>query len=229
MKGFIYKLKCPETNEIRYIGQTISKLSNRLKNHIYETKRNIRLKKILTHKENWINSLIKKKLENSIIIELIEECEIDIIDEREIFWIKELKNKKLTNIDSGGKRTILTDETKEKISIANSGERNGMYGKRFKISSEEIERRRKAMLNSEKFQNSRKSKEFSDKISKIQKVDDWLLLNEEKNIIGTFNNSKEVSEYLKCTRGNVKNARRDNRMLLKKYWIIYKKDYEHIL
>jgi group I intron endonuclease len=229
MKGFIYKLKCPETNEIRYIGQTISKLSNRLKNHIYETKRNIRLKKNLTHKENWIQTLIKKELENSIIIELIEECEIDKIDEREIFWINTYKNEKLTNIDSGGKRTILTDETKEKISIANSGERNGMFGKRFKISSEEIDKRRTAMIASEKFQSSRKSKEFSDKISKVQKVDDWLLLNENKEVIGIFNNSKEVSDFLKCTRSNVKNARRDNRMLLKKYWITYKKDYEQIL
>ena len=57
MKGFIYCLRCPETNEVRYVGQTISKLENRLKNHIYETKRNLKLGKLLTHKENWINNL----------------------------------------------------------------------------------------------------------------------------------------------------------------------------
>mgnify|MGYP000868966053 CR=1 FL=1 len=56
MKGFIYCLRCPETNEVRYVGQTISKLENRLKNHIYETKRNLKLGKLLTHKENWIKN-----------------------------------------------------------------------------------------------------------------------------------------------------------------------------
>jgi hypothetical protein len=40
----------------------------------------------------------------------------------------------------GGKRVTLSNESKNKISIANSGERNGMFGKRFKILPEEIER-----------------------------------------------------------------------------------------
>ena len=154
---------------------------------------------------------------------------MDTIDEKEIYWINFYQSEKLTNIDIGGKRKILTDETKQKISIANSGEKNGMFGKRFKVSRDEIERRRLAMVNSEKFKNSRKSKEFKLKISESQKVDDWLLLDEQFKIIGVFENSREVSEFLGCTKGNVKNARKDNRKLLKKYWVTYKSDYDNIL
>ncbi len=227
MKAFIYGLRCPETNEIRYIGQTIAKLNNRLKSHICETKRNFRLKKALTHKENWIYRLISKDLENKIVIELIEECDFGVVNDREVFWITQYPN--LTNIDIGGKRITLSDESKNKISIANSGERNGMFGKRFKILPEEIERRRLAMINSDKFKSSRKSEAFRKKISEIQKKDDWLLLNENYEIINQFNNSREVSEFLQCTKGNVKNARRDKRMLLKKYWVYYKRDYDNLL
>jgi hypothetical protein len=85
------------------------------------------------------------------------------------------------------------------------------------------------MINSDKFKFSRKSEAFRKKISEIQKKDDWLLLNENYEIINQFNNSREVSEFLKCTKGNVKNARRDKRMLLKKYWVYYKRDYDNLL
>ena len=45
MKVKIYYLKCPETNKIKYVGQTIQKLENRLGNHIYDAKRGKRLNK----------------------------------------------------------------------------------------------------------------------------------------------------------------------------------------
>lgn len=225
MKGKIYSLKCPVTNEIRYIGQTILTLDKRLKSHIYETVRSVKLNKQLTHKENWILALIKEGIANRILINLIEEVDVKNIDEREIFWIEYYKTNKLTNIDLGGKRNFLTQETKDKISKANGGENNGMFGKRYTLSTNQIEINRQAMINSEKFQKSRKSKEFRDKISKIQKVDDWCLLNENFEIIKTFDVSVEVATHLGCTKGNVKNSRRDKRKLCKKYWVCYKNDY----
>jgi group I intron endonuclease len=225
MKGYIYCLKCPVTNEIRYIGQTILILNKRLKNHIYETTRNIKLGKELTHKENWILGLMKQGIADKILIDLIEEVDIKDIDEREIFWIEYYKTNKLTNIDLGGKRNFLTEETKDKISKANSGENNGMYGKRYTLSANQIEINRLAMINSEKFQKSRKSKEYRDKISKVQKVDDWCLLNDNLEIIKTFDVSADVAKYLGCTKGNVKNSRRDKRRLCKNYWVTYKNDY----
>lgn len=225
MKGFIYYLKCPINYEIKYIGQTILPLNKRLKAHIYETNRNLRLGKELTHKENWIIGLIKLGRVKEITIHLIEEVDINLIDRREIYWISYYKNSKLTNIDLGGKRNFITEETKLKISKANGGENNGMYGKRYSLSSEQIEINRQAMIKSDKFQKSRKSKNFRDKIAMIQKVDDWYLLDENLNIIQSFNISNEIAEYLGCTKGNVKNARRDMRKLCKKYWVTYKNDY----
>jgi len=82
-----------------------------------------------------------------------------------------------------------------------------------------------AMINSEKFQNSRKSKEYRKKISLIQRVDEWYLLDGNLEVIETFNVSQEVADFLGCSKGNVKNARRDKRKLCRKYWVCYKNDY----
>lgn len=226
MKGKIYYLNCPENQCVRYVGQTIQKLENRLGNHIYDAKRGKKLNKFKTHKNNWINDLIEKGLEKEITIHLIEECDLGIIDERERFWINHYKSNKLTNTSVGGIKNGMTDEIKEKISLANSGEKNGMFGRHIIPSNELKEKRRVSMINSEKFQKSRKSEEYRKKISSLQKIDDWLLLDEDFNIIKTFNSSNEVSIFLNCTKGNVKNARRDKRKLCKKYWIVYKKDYK---
>jgi predicted GIY-YIG superfamily endonuclease len=54
---YFYKLCCPFTNEVKYIGRTVS-LSNRLRNHIYEAKKNNRNKR-----ERWIVSLLRKNKE----------------------------------------------------------------------------------------------------------------------------------------------------------------------
>lgn len=41
-KGLIYCLKCPKSNEIRYIGQTVRTIEKRLKEHKYKIeKRNL--------------------------------------------------------------------------------------------------------------------------------------------------------------------------------------------
>jgi len=229
MKGYIYLLKEKNNADIKYVGQTIRPLKKRLLSHIDETKRKIRLGKQLTHKENWINKHLKQGTQKNIEINLIEECDLNELNEKEIFWIDFYKSEKLTNIDSGGKRITHTDETRKKISLANKGENNGMYGNHKKPTPEQKENRRLGMINSEKFQKSRKSEEYRRKISSIQKVDDWILLDDENKIIKVFNNSNEVSKFLGCTKGNVKNSRRDKRKLCKKYWVLYKKDYEHLL
>ena len=54
--GFIYALKDPLTNEIKYIGKTCNKLKKRLYYHLYE------IKKYNNKKTCWIKSLLNKKL-----------------------------------------------------------------------------------------------------------------------------------------------------------------------
>lgn len=110
MKIFtIYVLKHPITNEIKYVGQTIQKLHNRLRKHIRERSK--------CHKTNWIKSL--KDLVP--IIEKIDEAITkEDSDNLECFYIKKYKNLgyKLTNMTDGGDGSYgftHTDETKNKL------------------------------------------------------------------------------------------------------------------
>ena len=93
-KTFIYGLTVKNSDEIRYVGKSDNP-ENRLKKHIYNTKLKINQDKKLTHKENWI---IKNTFNIDYII--LEECDYDVWQVREIFYIK--KYKKLTNTSSGG-------------------------------------------------------------------------------------------------------------------------------
>ena len=93
----IYTLKDPNTGDIKYVGVTTSTLKGRLNQHIYESRN-----KKLTHKRNWVNSLLKLGLKP--IIETIEICTDDNWEERERYWISYyggLYN--ITNHHPGGK------------------------------------------------------------------------------------------------------------------------------
>lgn len=65
-------------------------------------------------------------------VKILEECENDKLDELEKFWIEKLDTMYPNgyNCTRGGAITFKhSDETKHKISEANSGEKNGQYGK----------------------------------------------------------------------------------------------------
>lgn len=96
---FIYKLIDPITNEIRYVGKT-KDIEDRYKRHMQNCYLNQYDKN--THKSRWIKQLIRQGL--SPIIEVIEECHKLNVNDREIFWIKSLKeqNHPLTNLSLGG-------------------------------------------------------------------------------------------------------------------------------
>ena len=95
-KIFIYGLKNLGSDEFRYIGKTC-RPKNRLKEHLKEKE-----KTHTYYKFNWIRE--SKKLNNEIILEIIEECTIFNWEEREQFWIKYYKENghKLTNTLIGG-------------------------------------------------------------------------------------------------------------------------------
>ena len=81
----IYVLKHPDTLEIRYVGKTIRSLSRRLGNHITNARGNKHNK----HLSNWILSILKE--DKKPIIELIEECDYNIWQEREKYWISQFQ------------------------------------------------------------------------------------------------------------------------------------------
>jgi len=92
----IYSLSEPNGN-IRYVGKT-NNITIRLKNHINESKQ----RKIISHKTNWIISLINK---NELpVIDIL-----DIVPENEwifweMFWISQMKTwgYDLLNMTDGG-------------------------------------------------------------------------------------------------------------------------------
>ncbi len=117
---FIYTLSHPITNEIRYIGKTVKNLSQRLKNHIWESK------KQTCHRHNWINKLLKEGLKPKI--ELIDVVHEDNWIFWEMYWIEQFKawNFNLINETPGGDGYDWTgrthkNESKEKMSKAKKG------------------------------------------------------------------------------------------------------------
>lgn len=128
MKIYIYTLKDPATNSIRYVGQT-NDLKRRLDRHVT----NSRSLKDNRHISNWIRSL------NTVpVMDVVETCEYSVRNEREQYWIDYYKNQgfDLCNSSNGGAGAgignkncvgrIMSDETKAKIAKANKG---NSYGK----------------------------------------------------------------------------------------------------
>ena len=124
---FIYALIDPRNFEVRYIGKSDDP-ALRLRSHVYTSKE----KKKNIHKANWIKQLLSFGL--FPILQIIEECDESIWEEREKYWIsfykKNMKNN-LVNITEGGeggatfKGKFHSQEAKKKIGIASLGRNLG--------------------------------------------------------------------------------------------------------
>jgi len=125
-KGYIYKITSPSGRI--YVGQTISlrlRLNKYRRNNCKGQKR-------------LYDSLVKYTWD-SHIFEIIEEINVDnctdnynndILNEKEIYWIKELNSYyNGLNMTEGGRVIITTLESRKKISESLKGEKNYMYGK----------------------------------------------------------------------------------------------------
>ena len=116
---YIYKLIDPETNDIRYIGQT-DNIKRRYNDHISSSS-NENSDCYNTYKARWIRKLKSKEL--LPLIEIVEEC-IDFIQSniRERYYIEKLTNEgyKLTNSYISDV-TEFSVETRNKMSSAKKG------------------------------------------------------------------------------------------------------------
>lgn len=93
-KVYIYKLIDPQTSLIRYVGKTTN-LKRRLSTHLSRCKTN------KYHSARWIKSLLDINLKP--LLELVEECNENNWQEREIYWIAFYKTQfDLTNTTDGG-------------------------------------------------------------------------------------------------------------------------------
>lgn len=128
--GFIYKI----TNEMtkkRYIGQTKFTIDDRFNRHLYNARKN---------SNSYFYNAIKKYGNENFIVELIEEVDDSLLNEREIYWIKELN----TLYPNGYNETIggtggdnsshpnWIEGMKRRRSY--KGVENPMYGKRGELS-----------------------------------------------------------------------------------------------
>ena len=91
---YIYILKDPISNDIRYVGKAVD-TKKRFNKHLRDSK-------VKTyHSAVWIKSLLNKGLKP--IMEVIEEANESNWEEREKYWIDFYKTKfDLTNINEGG-------------------------------------------------------------------------------------------------------------------------------
>jgi group I intron endonuclease len=178
MFGIIYKI----TNKINgkvYIGQTVRLLQERIKSHVRASKR-------LTIKSYFLRALKKYGLDAFEWMTICECFSRKELDDKEIFYIKELNTVYPNgyNITLGGggmsgfkhsektlnkvrgdnhwtRRLGITEETKNRISKSVSGERNGFYGKKHTLETNQ--------KNGEKHRGLKLTNETKEKISKSNK------------------------------------------------------------
>lgn len=115
--GYIYKITNLINNKI-YVGQTRFEVKERFKEHLWAAKRGIKYP---------LYSAIRKYGENNFKIEIIEEIEDSLLNEREKFWIEKLntfiKNQHGYNATYGGEGNSIIDKNEiyklwdEKLSI----------------------------------------------------------------------------------------------------------------
>lgn len=130
----IYKI-INKINNKCYIGKS-ENIENRFKHHLVDLRKG-------NHYNNHLQKSYNKYGEDNFIFDILEECNLNELDTKEIYWIKYYRdnNFDLYNICDGGEGGRMPDyiveANKEKISKANKGKdytrhlgkENGMYGK----------------------------------------------------------------------------------------------------
>lgn len=188
----IYVLKCPISNEVRYVGQTRARIEKRLSNHIWESKK---IKKKYSHKDNWILKL--SKLELKPIIEKIEEISLDsnlsYVLNRETYWILKFRNSSnLVNATDGGEFSI---NNRQGVHKSMSGENNPMWSKKHSDSAKKIMSEKKVGL-----------------YDGIKNPRSKVIYQYDKNLIllRKWDFAKECADFYKISRGNISTASKFN-------------------
>lgn len=106
MKGFIYKI----TNKVNgkvYIGQTRYTVEFRWRQHLHKKD------------DTYFHNALKKYGPDNFIVEILEECDVEKLNEREIFYIAKYNSFEdgynLTLGGDGNRRIILTDNQYDEI------------------------------------------------------------------------------------------------------------------
>ena len=123
LKSGIYKITCSENNKV-YVGQAIN-IQDRWKTHIQCLNRN-------KHHNIHLQRAWNKYGENNFKFDVIEYCEKEDLNDKEIYWIKELSSfKNGYNRTLGGGGILGRKYTKEEIE-KRTGKNNPFYRKKHK-------------------------------------------------------------------------------------------------
>ena len=200
-------------NQKVYVGQAVD-YKQRIRNHKFNLKQDKN-----TH---FYNALKKYGWEN-FSINIIEECEANELNEREVYWISEKKSLYPNgyNLLEGGNQARHNDITKQKIS-------NGRKG--IKFSESHIENLRKSHLGyimpeeqKKKISKSNKGKVVSEETKRKLKYKqphrrEVGRFNKEGNLIMKYESIMDASIDLDCSPGNISeccNGKRKMNKILK--------------
>lgn len=151
----IYKIQCLSNGKV-YIGQTKNK-RKRWDEHKYELRRGI-------HHSTHLQRAWNKFGEKNFTFTVIEECQQENADEREVYWIRfyDSTNKmKGYNLEGGGNiNKTLSDETKKKIGRLNKLHYHSKV--KFYVNSPEAIKKR-----SESNRGKRRNTDFRKRMSEI--------------------------------------------------------------
>ena len=167
-KVYIYKLISPISKRVRYIGKTINP-KERYSKHL-SSKGN-------TMKHKWVSGLKAKGMKP--LIEIVEVCNQENVDEREIYWISIFKHHwgfDLCNHTSGGEGG------------------DTFSGRKHKQSSKDL---------ISKANKGKKRKDLADqnRLTKSKRIHQ--LSYETNDIINTFSSVREASEKTGCSLTNI--------------------------
>lgn len=114
--SLVYKISTTESESL-YIGKTVQTLEERFKQHLYNAKND--------KSNNHFYNAINKYGPDTFTCELVEEIEVDLLSEREKFWIKTFDTfNNGYNSTEGGEGLegfSHSDETKKLISESSKG------------------------------------------------------------------------------------------------------------
>jgi len=125
--GNIYLIRNDTNNDI-YIGKTTKTIKERFNQHLYNAKK---YTEIQTH----LYRAIRKYGDHNFSVSPLEEnISSDILNEKERYWISELKpSYNMTDGGDGGLTFSITEEYRKKVSEKYSGSGNPMFGKTGKL------------------------------------------------------------------------------------------------
>jgi len=194
-----------------YIGQT-KNFKSRLRCHKYHTKFN--------KKNNPFYAALRKYGWDNFSINVLEECDIELLNEKEEYWIKEKDciYPNGYNIMKGGNQYEMSEDTKKKISETRKG---------IKFSSNHIENLRKSHLGKTltEEQKSKISEKNKGKIHSEETKKKLRYSNPNRKEVGRFNSEgslickyesiKEAAKILECNVGHLSECCRGKRKLTK--------------